>query len=63
MHSSNIYCKFGLPFMGINSFGVHACQRKQSSPKPANGIMACFLSYDSYNSYYHCFIEMKILQR
>ena len=22
MHSSNIYCKFGLPLIGINSFGI-----------------------------------------
>ena len=43
IHSSNIYCKFGLPLMGINSFGITLVKGNILVPNPANGIMACFI--------------------
>ena len=43
IHSSNIYCKFGLPLMGINSFGITLVKGSILVPNPANGIMACFI--------------------
>mgnify|MGYP000314656041 CR=1 FL=1 len=42
-HSSNIYCKFGLPLIGISSFGIMLVRGSILVPKPANGIMACFI--------------------
>ena len=41
MHSSRIYSKFDLPFMGKSSLGVMLDKGKSLVPNPANGIIAC----------------------
>ena len=41
IHSSNIYSKFGLPFIGNNSFGITLDSGNNLVPNPANGMIAC----------------------
>ena len=41
MHSSIIYSKFGLPFIGNNSFGITLDSGSNLVPNPANGMIAC----------------------
>ena len=42
-HSSIIYSKFGLPFIGSNSFGITLVKGNNLVPSPAKGIIACFI--------------------
>ena len=42
-HSSKIYSKFGLPFIGKSSLGITLVNGNILVPKPASGIIACFI--------------------